>query len=117
MSFRDDPQRLKDILLAMEKALKYGVQSRPPYLEDEMVQVWVQHHLQIIGEAANHISDGIRATHPEVPWRSMIAMRHILVHEYFNIDYQEILRTLTHDLPRLRTQIQGILDELVGKAQ
>lgn len=111
MTYRDDRVRLNDIVRAIDKATKYSARGETPFLEDELVQVWALHHLQILGEAANKLSPEIRAAHPEIPWRSIITMRHILVHDYFNVDLAEVWRTLTVDLPPLKQQIESLLRE------
>ncbi len=112
MSFRDDRERIIDILTAIDKALKYTKQTHTPFLEDELVQVWVIHHIQIIGEAAAKISDSFQENHPEIPWRAIIAMRNILVHQYFRINHQEIIHTLVNDLPKLSQQLSAIVSEM-----
>jgi uncharacterized protein with HEPN domain len=38
-------------------------------------------NLELIGEAATHIPDEVRATHPEIPWRMIIATRNRLTVE------------------------------------
>jgi uncharacterized protein with HEPN domain len=46
--------------------------------DDELISVWVIHHLQIIGEAASKLSEAFRESHPDVAWGGMIGMRHVL---------------------------------------
>jgi uncharacterized protein with HEPN domain len=75
-----------------------------------MHQVWVLYHIQLIGEAANGISAGFRQAHGEIPWKKVIAMRHLLVHQYFGIDLEEVWNTTQKDLPALRQEISLILD-------
>jgi uncharacterized protein with HEPN domain len=69
------------------------------------------YHIQIIGEAANGISPEFQETHPVIPWKDIIAMRHLLVHQYFGIDRDEVWNTAKHDLPRLGQEIQRILKQ------
>jgi uncharacterized protein with HEPN domain len=71
--------------------------------------VWVLYHIQVIGEAANGISPEFQEQHPKIPWKDIIAMRHLLVHQYFGIDMDEVWNTAHKDLPRLRKEIAGIL--------
>jgi len=108
---RDDRQRLLDILEAIEKIEKYVHQESDfaPLAESELYQVWVTHHLQIIGEAASKLSDEFRQQHAEVAWGGMIGMRHVLVHGYFETDLDAIWNAVEHDLPVLKKQIQAIL--------
>lgn len=53
---RREVERLQDILEAIEAIERYANQGRPAFDEQELIQVWVVHHLQIIGEAANSLS-------------------------------------------------------------
>lgn len=77
----DDEGRLRDILEAIEKIEKHTDGGRRAFDDNELIQVWVVHHLQIIGEAASRLSPEIRSAHPEVPWSQRIGMRHVLVHD------------------------------------
>ncbi len=105
---RDDLQRCRDILMAIEK-----IQSKTTEIADgqadELLIVWVIHHLQIIGEAASKISLEFRAQHTDIPWHKIIGTRHILVHGYFQIDTTLVWETITRDLPSLKSQMVSIL--------
>ena len=111
---RDDRQRLLDILEAIENIERYVNAEGEPRIvaDDELIQVWVVHHLQIIGEAASKISEALREKHPEVAWGGMIGMRHVLVHGYFETNTNIVWKAIKRDLPVLRPQIEAILDEL-----
>ena len=66
--------------------------------------------IEIIGKATNHLSAEIKLNYPEISWSEIIAMRHILVHEYFGVDLQLIWQVISEDLPKLRVQTQQIID-------
>lgn len=42
--------------------------------------------LEVIGEAANGVSEEFRRDHPELPWQQMVATRNRLIHGYRDID-------------------------------
>ncbi|MDE3205668.1 MAG: DUF86 domain-containing protein [Acidobacteriota bacterium] len=42
--------------------------------------------MAILGEAADPVSDPLRDSHPEVPWRRIVNQRNILVHVYGEVD-------------------------------
>ncbi|MBM3302885.1 MAG: DUF86 domain-containing protein [Deltaproteobacteria bacterium] len=109
---RDDRERLQDILGAIENIEKYISKGSDAYFTDELIQVWVVHHILIIGEAASKLSPGIREQHPATPWPDIVAMRNVLVHQYFGVDLQEVWDTVKLDLPRLKNQVETILKEL-----
>ena len=106
---RDDRERLLDILTAIEKIEEKAGAGLDAFLTDDLLQVWVVHHLEIIGEAANHISVSYQAEHSEIPWRKLIGMRHILVHGYFEVDLDIVWGVVEKDLPGLHKEIQSLL--------
>jgi uncharacterized protein with HEPN domain len=108
---RRDEQRLQDILEAIAMIEKFATEGRAAFEEDERTQVWMVHHVQIIGEAARALSEGFRSRHSDVPWAQIVGMRHILVHDYFGIDLEEVWSVVERDLPMLRDRIKAILDK------
>ena len=108
---RDDRERLLDILEATERIEKYTSHGPEAFQRDELIQTWVVHHLQIIGEASRALSLGLRDSHPEIPWSQIIGMRNILVHHYFGIDVAAAWAAVENDLPALKRHIQAILSE------
>ena len=64
---RDDAKRVEDILEAILLIEKYSIQDREKFEEKELIQVWIVHHLQIIGESARKISESLKEHHPEIP--------------------------------------------------
>jgi uncharacterized protein with HEPN domain len=67
--------------------------------------------LAILGEAANRVSDPLRASHPEVPWRKIVNQRNILVHVYDEVDI-DLLWQAVEAIPELERQVGMMLDEL-----
>jgi len=105
---RRDLERLQDIWDAIDR-----IQSRfdlDRIEDDEMLQVWVLYHLQIIGEAARALSSEIMQNHSQVPWSKIVGLRNRVVHEYFDIDLDIVIDIVTYDLPELKEQIKGILN-------
>src|SRR5688572_8900213 len=109
---RDDRERLLDMLEAIRKIEQYAKDDAFSSPQDELVEIWMIHHLQIIGEAASRITDDLRKKHSEVSWGGMIGMRHVLVHGYFETDKDIVRRAVEHDLPKLKAQIEKMLAEL-----
>jgi len=108
---RDDRERLRDISEAIEKVERYVAQGRPAFDANELIQTWMVHHLQIIGEAVSGLTDTFRDDHTEVPWAKIIGMRNILIHQYFGIDHDAVWDAVEQSLPELKTKINAILDE------
>jgi uncharacterized protein with HEPN domain len=106
---RDPRQRLRDILQAVANIERHAARGRSAFAQDELIQVWMVHHLSIIGEAAAQLGRAFHDAHPELPWPQIVAMRNVLVHEYFGIDLDEVWTTVERDLPMLKSAIQGLL--------
>lgn len=109
---RDDRAWLLDILEALLNIEKYACRGEKAFCEEELIQVWIIYYIQVAGEAANQLSDSIRNQHPDIPWKGIIGMRNVLVHQYFGLDLGEIWDTVTDDLPFLTIKIQQLLDEI-----
>jgi uncharacterized protein with HEPN domain len=80
---RREAERLQDILDAIVAIERYASQGRQAFDEQELIQVWVIHHLQIIGEAASSLSGDLMNRYSSVPWAQIVAFRNVVVHEYF----------------------------------
>lgn len=69
-------------------------------------------YLTLIGEAARGLSPDFREKHREPDWPKIVAMRNILIHQYFGIDKDLVWTTIEGDLPRLKRQIATLVDQL-----
>ena len=114
---RTDADRLSDILLAIAKIKERAAGSLDAFEHDEMLQVWVIHHLQVIGEAARGVSQGVKDRYPEVQWPQIVALRNILVHEYFGLNLHQVWTMAQKDLPELEKQIQRIRADVASDPQ
>ena len=64
---RDDRERLLDMLEAIQKIEQYADDETFSAQNENLVEVWMIHHLQIIGEAAARVSNGLRRSIPKLP--------------------------------------------------
>ncbi len=109
---RDPRERLKDIIQAIENIERYSALGREKFMRDELIQSWVIRHLQIIGESARALPQHIRDTEPGIPWSKIIGMRHILVHDYFEIDREIVWGVVENELPSLKDKAETMLENL-----
>jgi len=98
-------------MLDAAKAIQEFVSQRTfnDYLNDRMLRGAVERHLEIIGEAAGRISQGLQDIYPGVPWRRIIAQRHILAHEYGEIRHDLIWKVATIHIPELIRNLEPLL--------
>lgn len=64
---RDDRERIVDMLEAIANIERHTGKGREAFENDELIQTWIVHHLEIIGEAASKLGPAFRAAHSEVP--------------------------------------------------
>jgi len=114
---RSDRDRLTDIVEAIRRIGEKLPNTKEEFLGSELYQVWALYHIQIIGEAANRISKRFQKDHPAIPWKDIIAMRHLLVHQYFGIDLDEVWNTAKNDLPRLEQQVLKLLKSIASDSE
>jgi uncharacterized protein with HEPN domain len=107
---RRDQQRLTDILEALDWIRKAIVgRTETDFFADETLCYAVAQKLTIVGEAVARLSPGITTRYDSVPWRDIVGLRNILVHEYFGISWPLVWQTASDQAPVLRAQVAGIL--------
>jgi uncharacterized protein with HEPN domain len=112
MRRNNDLTYLGDILDAIQRIESYTTQvSKQGFIENFMMQDAVMLQIEIIGEAANSISEAFQEKHDEIPWAQMRALRNRIVHDYRGINLNVIWDTVQNDLPALKRQAQDILGE------
>jgi uncharacterized protein with HEPN domain len=104
---------LEDIQQAMDKVERYvsGL-TYETFTANEMVVDAVIRNIEIIGEAARNIPDDLREKYPEIPWKQIVGLRHIVAHRYFNIDLDIIWKIVTENLPETKSAILSMLEAL-----
>ena len=68
------------------------------------------YNMQVLGEAANNVSEEMCAKHPEIDFKGWASMRHRLVHDYANIDLNIVWNAVCDDLPRLETALKPVVE-------
>ncbi len=105
-----DLKLLWDMLEAARDAAAFvqGVEYQE-YLDNRMRRFAVERAVEIIGEAARHVSKGGRAQVPGVAWGAVVATRHILAHDYGDVEHVKIWRIATVHAPKLIELLTPIL--------
>lgn len=93
MSGRDDRASLNDLA------------------EDRVMELALRKLLEIVGEAANRVSEETQQGYQEIPWPQIIGMRNRLVHGYDDVSLKILWDTINNDLPPLIDQLKAIVGE------
>jgi uncharacterized protein with HEPN domain len=105
-----DEAYLLDILLAARDAVSFveGLDWEQ-FQESKLHQDAVVRALEVVGEAAQRVSDATQSKTPGVPWREMAGMRNRLIHEYFRVDLEKVWDTVLNSLPELIKTIEPLV--------
>lgn len=110
MSERSDRVRLEDMLEVAERIVEKlkGVDVET-FLSDADKRDATVFRLQVIGEAAYHVSDALVKRHPEVEWFKIQGLRHKIAHDYHALDDRTIHHIAMDYVPPLVEQLKRIL--------
>ena len=105
--------RLEHIIQAIERIKRYTLGKRfDDLVKDDMMYYAVVKNIEIIGEAANLLTNEFKSEHPDTQWKLITGMRNYIVHEYYQVDNTVIWDVIQNDLPYLETQIKDYLKNL-----
>lgn len=108
-----DKIRLQHILDAIEEIENYtrGV-NISEFTANSMMFNATLRQLEIMGEAANRLSDNLLAENDDVPWAKIIGLRNLVIHEYFGIDDIMIWNIIHTNIPPFKLRIAVILQNI-----
>jgi uncharacterized protein with HEPN domain len=102
---KDPAVFLRHIQDAIARIEAYTATGHRAFLADTMVQDAVIRNLEVIGEAVRNLPLELRRQHPTIPWRSITALRNVLIHEYFGVDIDIVWRVVERRLPALKHHV------------
>ena len=111
MKGRTHKMFVEDILEAMNKIERYlkGL-TYEMFVKNDIVVDAVARNLEIIAEASSNIPEDVKGKYLYIPWKRMIGLRNIVIHEYFGIDLSIIWEIVTKNLPETKPQIIAMLN-------
>jgi len=108
-----DRQLLFHILEAIDEIQLYTKNiDLKTFRTNSMMRFACIKQIEIIGEAANNITPETRNVFTDLEWKQIIGMRHILVHEYFGVDFDLIWQVIIDDLPALKGKTLDVINSL-----
>lgn len=108
-----DKQRLLHILESIMEIERYVADANfDIFIQNSMMRFASIKQIEIIGEAANYITEETKNKFNGIQWRQIIGLRHILVHEYFGIDNKLIWQIIANDITDLKHGVQEVLSSL-----
>ena len=109
---KDDKLYLIHIGECIQRVETYVAGGRESFATSTLIQDAVLRNLQTLAESTQHLSNALKAAHPEVNWRDISGFRNVLVHDYLGVDMDRVWEVVQRDLPDLKRKIAAILKEL-----
>lgn len=107
---KHDLIRLRHMLDAARESIHFTRNKTKSSLDtDRKLVLALIKSIEIIGEAAAHVTKEGREQTPQIPWPSIISMRNRLIHAYFDINLDIVWQTINEDLPPLVIELEKIL--------
>ncbi len=108
-----DAGYLWDMLEAARNAQEFTTGATyHQYLQEKKLRLAVERAVEIIGEAATKVSKKFRDAHPEIPWQMIINQRHVIVHEYGELEDELIWKVATAFAPELIEKLEKLIPPL-----
>jgi uncharacterized protein with HEPN domain len=96
--------RLTDILEAIEHIRSETAGVTIDAFEADWRRRWlVERGVEIISEASRHLTEELKARHPEIPWAKVAGIGNILRHDYESISAPVMWKLVQDDLSPLET--------------
>lgn len=110
---KSDLPYLRHILDAISKIEEYvKSMKREKFLKDVKTQDAVVREFEVIGEATKRLSSETKQRYTEIPWAEVAGARDRLIHAYFDVDLNEVWKTVCDDIPRLKSTVKKAIAEL-----
>lgn len=109
---RDEIMYLQDIAQSCEKILQFTADlTQSELVQDGKTYDAVVRNLEIIGEAAKHISEELRKQLPDIEWRKVAGLRDMLAHVYFGIDNDILWDVVQNKVPQLAKVVSAFINK------
>jgi uncharacterized protein with HEPN domain len=100
---------IRDAITDIEK---YVPKGKAHFLRTQLIQDAVIYKLAIIGEAVRKLPESLRNEYPSIPWKSIVGLRNIVIHEYDGTDVVTIWNIVSDHLPVLKKAVKELLKKL-----
>lgn len=109
---KGDAAYLQDMLVAGEAVVRYVKgRTREEFVASDLLRDAVERRVEIFGEAARWVSGAAKTAHPEIPWRKIMGTRHILAHDYGEVDENILWRIATEHIPEALVHLRKFVGD------
>ena len=108
---KDDAVYLHHTQECIQRIEENVAAGRDSFVASHTLQDAVLRNLQTMAESTQCLSEDLKAAHPEIEWRRIVAFRNVLVHDYLGIDVERVWEITQRDIPQLKQAILTMLKD------
>jgi uncharacterized protein with HEPN domain len=82
------------------------------FIKNEMLKRACSRSLEIIGEAVRNLSPDFKKQYKEIEWKKISGLRDKMIHGYFGVNWDIIWDVIRNQIPRLKEQVESILEQV-----
>jgi uncharacterized protein with HEPN domain len=97
----------------LDRIFEYTNAERSRFDTSRLVQDAVIRNLQTLTESSQRLSDEIKSSEPQIPWRELAGFRNVIVHGYLGVDLGAVWLVVEQDLPALADAVNR-MNQLLG---
>jgi uncharacterized protein with HEPN domain len=103
---------VEHVIECIRRIVEDSAPGRESVFASRTLQDAIVRNLQVLCESTQRVDETHKQRHPEIDWPSISGMRNVLVHDYFQVDFETVWLVVTRDLPPLETAMRAILAAL-----
>ncbi|MDD5297614.1 MAG: DUF86 domain-containing protein [Rhodocyclaceae bacterium] len=101
-----DKVYVRHMVECIERVAEFCAADEGRFRASRLIQDAVVRNLQTLTESSQRLSEELKATEPDIPWRGLAGFRNVLVHDYLGVDLDVVWRIVTDELPRLKAALE-----------
>jgi uncharacterized protein with HEPN domain len=103
---------VEHVIACIRRIFEDAAPGREAVFTSRTLQDAIIRNLQVLCESTQRLDARHKNRHPEIHWVSIAGKRNVLVHDYFDVDFQTVWDVVTRDLPGLEKAMHAILADL-----
>ena len=110
---RDTLHYVQDMLACIERIECYCADvTAKGFATNQLLQDAVVRRLEIMGEAAKHVPQAVRAQYSDIPWRRIAGLRDVLIHDYSGVNVRRVWQVIVDELPPVKSRLERVQADL-----
>jgi uncharacterized protein with HEPN domain len=100
---------VEHVIECIRRIAEDSASGRDAVFASRTLQDAIVRNLQVLCESTQRIGELHKQRHPEINWQSIAGTRNVLVHDYFEVDFETVWLIVSRDLPPLEKAMRTLL--------